>query len=221
MAESPSILVIGPRWVGDMVMAQCLFIGAEATPSRRSDRRAWRRLMGSAAARPDAGSSRPDRRALLPQEARIRRCAGKLGPLVERPIRPCLSSCREAGSRRWCRSSPVSAPRRLSARNALRSAQRHRCPCRKRSSARRSQAFFGLARGGTFQPPRLTVDKQNQRALCARFGLSEGNFVALMPGAEFGPAKRWPTEKYAEFARRAHVERRFRWCCSALRMTRR
>ena len=25
MAESPTILVIGPRWVGDMVMAQCLF----------------------------------------------------------------------------------------------------------------------------------------------------------------------------------------------------
>jgi heptosyltransferase-2 len=24
MAESPAILVIGPRWVGDMVMAQCL-----------------------------------------------------------------------------------------------------------------------------------------------------------------------------------------------------
>ncbi|TIV37751.1 MAG: lipopolysaccharide heptosyltransferase II, partial [Mesorhizobium sp.] len=25
MAEGPTILVIGPRWVGDMVMAQCLF----------------------------------------------------------------------------------------------------------------------------------------------------------------------------------------------------
>ena len=25
MAESPTILVIGPRWVGDMVMAQSLF----------------------------------------------------------------------------------------------------------------------------------------------------------------------------------------------------
>ena len=24
MAEGPAILVIGPRWVGDMVMAQCL-----------------------------------------------------------------------------------------------------------------------------------------------------------------------------------------------------
>ena len=37
-------------------------------------------------------------------------------------------------------------------------------------------------------------------ALLGRSGLSAKNFVALMPGAEFGPAKRWPSESYAELA---------------------
>ncbi|TIN96292.1 MAG: lipopolysaccharide heptosyltransferase II, partial [Mesorhizobium sp.] len=66
---------------------------------------------------------------------------------------------------------------------------------------RTAQAYFGLARGGTFRPPKLTVDMANQADLLARFGLSAKEFVALLPGAEFGPAKRWPSEYYAELAR--------------------
>ena len=66
---------------------------------------------------------------------------------------------------------------------------------------RTARAYFGLARGGTFQAPKLTIDADNQAALLGRSGLSAKNFVALMPGAEFGPAKRWPSESYAELAR--------------------
>ncbi|WP_348526739.1 lipopolysaccharide heptosyltransferase II, partial [Mesorhizobium sp.] len=44
-------------------------------------------------------------------------------------------------------------------------------------------------------------DKANQADLLARFGLTGRKFVALMPGAEFGPAKRWPSDHYAGLAR--------------------
>ena len=66
---------------------------------------------------------------------------------------------------------------------------------------RTAQAYFSLAKGGTFHAPRLTVDAGNQAALLERFGLKAEKFVALMPGAEFGPAKRWPSESYAGLAR--------------------
>jgi heptosyltransferase-2 len=66
---------------------------------------------------------------------------------------------------------------------------------------RTAQAYFGLAQGGSFRAPRLTVDPGNKAALLNRFGLASQNFAALMPGAEFGPAKRWPSQNYAELAR--------------------
>jgi len=57
-----------------------------------------------------------------------------------------------------------------------------------------------LADAGPLRTPRLVVDAANQAALQRRFGLKR-SFVALMPGAEYGPAKRWPERHYAEFAR--------------------
>ncbi len=49
--------------------------------------------------------------------------------------------------------------------------------------------------------PRLLADEDNARALVERFGLSTGQkILALCPGAEYGEAKRWPTEYYAEVA---------------------
>src|SRR6185369_7520320 len=60
---------------------------------------------------------------------------------------------------------------------------------------------FRLAQGGTFHAPRLAVDAQNQARLFAEHGLKAAGFAALLPGAEFGPAKRWPGESYAGLSR--------------------
>ena len=47
--------------------------------------------------------------------------------------------------------------------------------------------------------PRLRVDASRAAATRARFGL-EGRYIVLCPGAEYGPAKRWPF--FAELAAR-------------------
>src|SRR5262249_55149103 len=51
--------------------------------------------------------------------------------------------------------------------------------------------------------PGLRVDPAQRRATLARLLLDPGTAsVALCPGAEYGPAKRWPVRHFAELARR-------------------
>ena len=53
-----------------------------------------------------------------------------------------------------------------------------------------------------FEPPQLRVDPQNQRRVLQALGLNASQpAVALMPGAEYGPAKQWPVEHFQELAR--------------------
>jgi heptosyltransferase-2 len=50
--------------------------------------------------------------------------------------------------------------------------------------------------------PRLRADAASLAATLARHGLeAEGPVLALCPGAEYGPAKRWPARHFAEIAR--------------------
>jgi heptosyltransferase II len=49
--------------------------------------------------------------------------------------------------------------------------------------------------------PALQIDAQSRDAALAKFGLSlDRPVLALCPGAEFGEAKRWPSEHYAKVA---------------------
>jgi heptosyltransferase-2 len=51
--------------------------------------------------------------------------------------------------------------------------------------------------------PKLLPDAENARAAMRAMGLSLARPVAILcPGAEFGPAKRWPAEHFAALARR-------------------
>jgi heptosyltransferase II len=51
--------------------------------------------------------------------------------------------------------------------------------------------------------PALRIDPENRRRLLERFGLTtERPVVGIMPGAEYGPAKQWPPEYFAELLRR-------------------
>ena len=67
--------------------------------------------------------------------------------------------------------------------------------------------FLGLSPDENELPsistPELITDESNLRLIANRLELDlDIQAVALMPGAEYGPAKRWPIEKYAELASR-------------------
>lgn len=58
-------------------------------------------------------------------------------------------------------------------------------------------------------PPRLMIGAEEVRSVAAKFGLpaggaDAGSLIGLNPGAQYGPAKRWPIERWAEVA--CHLE---------------
>ena len=59
--------------------------------------------------------------------------------------------------------------------------------------------------------PRRLTDEQRGAALKARYGLADAGITVLCPGAEFGPAKRWPTAHYAAVARHEAEAGRETW----------
>ncbi|CAK0779190.1 hypothetical protein CCP3SC15_6320001 [Gammaproteobacteria bacterium] len=62
----------------------------------------------------------------------------------------------------------------------------------------------GVALPDPLPQPRLTADAENAGIVLAKLGIKppEGPMLALCPGAEYGPAKRWPTTHFAEVARK-------------------
>ena len=55
--------------------------------------------------------------------------------------------------------------------------------------------------------PQLTVDKNNVERLLTSLNLNlDKAVVAMLPGAEYGEAKRWPVKYYAELANKLHAQ---------------
>ena len=79
-----------------------------------------------------------------------------------------------------------------------------------RKTARTIDRFVALGGPAGHPPvsprPRLRQPELDLAALAARFGLAEDRPVlGLCPGAEYGPAKQWPAEKFAALARLAYA----------------
>lgn len=65
-------------------------------------------------------------------------------------------------------------------------------------------AFYSALSGDTdtsCDQPHLQLDASEVEATLLRLGLQRGGYAVLAPGAEYGPAKRWPTGHFAELAR--------------------
>lgn len=199
MAEGPSILVIGPRWVGDMVMAQSLFIALrQIHPGAVID------VMAPAWAAPLVGRM-PEVRTRIDAPFSRKKLEFGLRRRIGRSLKDRYDQAFVMQGSWKSALVPFFAgiPRRTGHRREMRYGLINDIvPLPDLLKRKTAQAFFGLAQGGTFQPPQLAIDKDNQVALLARHSLPEKQFVALMPGAEFGPAKRWPSEKYAALARK-------------------
>ena len=63
-------------------------------------------------------------------------------------------------------------------------------------------ALSGDQEGLEQDRPRLVLPPAPIAAVLARLGLSAGNYFAFAPGAEYGPAKRWPAGHFGALARR-------------------
>ena len=79
-----------------------------------------------------------------------------------------------------------------------------------RKTARTIDRFVALGGPAGHPPvsprPRLKQPELDLAALATRFGLAgDRPVLGLCPGAEYGPAKQWPAEKFAALARLAHA----------------
>lgn len=70
---------------------------------------------------------------------------------------------------------------------------------------------LGLPRHAQHPPPvpqpELTINVGNRKRMVEKLGLAtDSPVVALLPGAEYGPSKRWPIERYRQLASRLAAE---------------
>jgi heptosyltransferase-2 len=205
MAESEQILIVGPAWVGDMVMAHSLFRVLRARqPEAAID------VLAPAWSLPLLGRMPEIRRAIpmpvghgslqLGVRRRLGRELRQTGYDQAILLPNSLKSALVPWFARIPRRTGWRGEMRYGLLNDLRQLDKQRYPLM-------VQRFVALADApGAPLPepipfPALTVDVAARPALLERFGLGgDVPYVALCPGAEFGPAKRWPEKHYAAVA---------------------
>lgn len=212
MPEQPyKILIVGPSWVGDMVMAQSLFITLKQrhadclidviapvwslpllqrmpqvnqaiplTIARGQFAFFGRRHIGLGlrANAYDQAILLPNswKSALIPFFARIPRRTGWIGEM------------------RW---GLLNDARKLDKNKLTMTVQRF--------------VALGLpvdaSQPPTYAFPKLKIDPALQHQVGEKFALdTQGKILALCPGAEYGPAKRWPAAHFAEVAKHMHAQ---------------
>ncbi|MGB5164708.1 MAG: lipopolysaccharide heptosyltransferase II [Woeseiaceae bacterium] len=203
-ADRDAILVVGPSWVGDMVMAQSLFkVLKAARPHAAIDvlAPAWslpivarmpevRQGIASGTAHGKLGLQ--DRRAVA-SELRGRNYAQAI--VLPRSLKAALIP--------WLADIPRRTGYRGESRYFLINDVR---PFDATLLDQTVKRFVFLGVEGAQLPanipfPKLELSKQRQAATLARLGLqTDRPVVAMMPGAEYGPAKCWPLEYFAALA---------------------
>ncbi|MDR5903900.1 lipopolysaccharide heptosyltransferase II [Franzmannia qiaohouensis] len=199
------ILVVGPSWVGDMVMAQSLLMTLKARhPGCRIGvvAPAWSLPMLSRMAEVD------DAIALDVGH-------GEFGWRVRREVATSLRGRFDRAivlPRSW-KSALVPFLARVPVRLGFTGEQRlvllnRRRPLDKGALDQTVKRFVSLglpvaeAASGDFAipRPRLAVDPDNLVELRLALGLSSRPAIGMMPGAEYGPAKQWPPAYFRQLA---------------------
>ncbi len=199
------ILIVGPSWVGDMVMAQSLFQALKAQqPQCQIDVLAprWCEPLLERMPEVNASHTQPIGHGQLALSSRIQ--LGKnlrqyqydqaillpnsfksaIIPFVARiPLR--------TGWRGEFRYGLLNDLRKLKASQFPRMVERY--------------VRLAYPANHTHLPPitspKLISEANQQKHLLEKFSITSANdALALCPGAEFGSAKRWPTDQYAELA---------------------
>lgn len=198
--------MIGPSWVGDMILAQPLIARlAEETPGTEVDVLAppWvlplvGRMPGTA-----RGIASPFRHGELALRARWSLARDLRSARYEQAV--VLPNSAKSALIPWL----AGIPRRTGFRGEYRFGLLNDIRALDRAGVPRLvDRFLRLADG---QPPagapepRLTSTDEQRRAVVERLGLAAADRIAcLCPGAEYGPAKRWPARHMAGLADALH-----------------
>lgn len=199
-----NILIIGPSWVGDMVMAQTLFICLKRRhPACQIDVLApdWSRPILQRMPEVGQAIGFPLGHGVL-DIAQRRRIGRELRGRYQQAI--VLPNSLKSALLPWF----AGIPRRTGWRgemrfgllNDLRKLDKAAYPLMiERFMALAYPAGERLPR--PYPRPHLEIDPAARRASLEKFGLTDRRPVlALCPGAEFGEAKKWPAEHYAQVA---------------------
>lgn len=204
-SSSRRTLIVGPSWVGDMVMAQSLFkLLREAQPQRDIDvlAPAWSRPLTERMPEVASSIDMPlgHGQLLLRERYQLARTLAKRGydrayvlpNSFKSALIPAFAGIEtRIGWRGEMRFGLLNDIRKLDPKGYPLMVER----------------FAALA----FEPnaalppnlprPELQVQSEALPGLCQQYGLTQQRPVlALCPGAEFGPAKQWPAEHYARVA---------------------
>ncbi|MGZ8224198.1 MAG: lipopolysaccharide heptosyltransferase II [Methylobacter sp.] len=205
--SSSKILIVGPAWVGDMVMAQSLFITLKnIEPDCHIDVLAPAWSLALLARMPQVAKAialplthgqfglidrirlgkqlRPgnyDKAIILPNSWK----SALIPFFAHIPVR--------TGYIGECRWGLLNDARKLDKALLTMTVQRF--------------VALGLPPNAPLPPeiptPAIVIGQDRQQAVADKFKLKPtAKILALCPGAEYGPAKRWPTQYYAEIARK-------------------
>lgn len=211
MKKAPRILVVGPSWVGDMVMAQSLFITLKnAQPDCQIDVLAptWSLALLERMSEVAKAIAMPlshgqfglldriklgrrlraegyDQAIVLPNSWK----SALIPYFADIPVR--------TGYVGECRWGLLNDARKLDKSLLTMTVQRF--------------VALGLPVTASLPPeypvPAIVIDQNRQNAVAEKFNLRRSEkILALCPGAEYGAAKRWPASYYAQVARHKIAE---------------
>ncbi|MCF7201093.1 lipopolysaccharide heptosyltransferase II [Pseudomonas oligotrophica] len=201
-----NILIVGPSWVGDMVMAQTLFICLKRQhPQCNIDVLApeWSRPILERMPEVRQALSFPVGHGVLDLATRRRVAQGLRGQYQQAILLPnSLKSALVPFFAGIPRRTGWKGEMRYGLLNDLRKLDKARYPLM-------IERFMALA----FEPgaslpqpyphPQLRIEASSRDQALARFGLAlDRPVLALCPGAEFGESKRWPAAHFAAVAER-------------------
>lgn len=207
MGTDDKLLIVGPAWIGDMVMAQSLYkLLQSRNPRARIDVIAppWSKPIldrmpeVNRAVELDVVHGRIALRARRKLGRRLRDRGYRQAIVLPRSLKAALVP--------FFASVPVRTGYRGEWRFGLINDQRRFDPGRLDQTVKRFIAL-GLTRDEDELPrppqPSLRTDGENLSTAVQRLGLRlTSATVAFMPGAEYGPAKRWPAERFGALAGR-------------------
>lgn len=204
MAEQ--VLVIGPSWVGDMILAQSLFkLLKQERPGVQIDvaAPAWTLPLLERMPEIRAGIALPFRHGKLDLMARIRIGRELRSKHYDQAI--LLTNSFKSAILPLCADIPkrtgFAGELRYGLLNDIRPLDKAKLP---RTVDRFAALGVGAGEGipAALPEPALEASRAQAFAALAKLGrpIPQTPVLALCPGAEYGPSKRWPAEYFAEVA---------------------